>query len=367
MAGRGQRADAATADAVALSLLRLGTDTAGPRLLRTLLESSEAGAPIALIDRLAAALPILPAERGPRIARARRDAASAIAKATAHGVRAIAWHDAAYPGQLLQIPDPPIVLWVRGVADLARPAVAVVGSRGATPAGILMARSLGRDLAAAGLAVVSGLARGVDAAAHLGALDAGGRTIGILGGGTDVVYPPEHRELARRIAESGAVVSEFPPGTPPLARHFPLRNRIISGLSRGVVLIEASDRSGSLITARAALEQGRDVMAVPGNVASGRSRGCHALIKDGARLVESVDDVLEEIGWAPAGGEHAGNPEKSLPVSALEAVMAVGEAYSVDELSARARRDGPGLLAELGVLELQGRIRRTPAGWVREA
>ena len=257
-----------------------------------------------LMPLLALWLGIPPAERGRRVADAREHAARAVERAASAKIAALPWFHPTYPALLREIVDPPIVLWLVGAAAcLSEPAVAIVGSRRATPAGIAVARRIGRGLAEAGLVVVSGLARGIDGAAHQGALDAGGRTVAILGCGADVVYPPEHASLAKRVAEAGALVSEFPPCTPPLPRHFPLRNRIISGLSRAVVVIEASDRSGSLITARAALDQGRDVLAVPGNVASGRYSGCHALIKDGAPLVETVEDVLNELGWVQPVGE----------------------------------------------------------------
>jgi DNA processing protein len=210
------------------------------------------------------------------------------------------------------------------------------------------------------------MARGIDAAAHQGALDASGVTVGVLGCGADVVYPREHASLAARIRAEGALASEFPPGMPPLAHHFPMRNRIISGLARAVVVIEASDRSGSLITARMALEQGRDVLAVPGNVSSGQHAGCHALIKDGAALVETVSDVLVALGWPARPGPGAGEASNHRVISKLEAAMAVGEPYTVDELSARTRLSGPQLLAELGALEVAGVVVRIPgAGFVK--
>ena len=203
------------------------------------------------------------------------------------------------------------------VDTLGRPSVAVVGARAASPTGQRIGYELGRDLALAGLVVVSGLARGVDGAAHAGALDGGGRTVAVLGCGVDVVYPRQHGALAARVAAQGVIVSEFPPGTEPRPSHFPLRNRIISGLSRAVVVVEASEQSGSLITAQMALEQGRDVLAVPGTWPAGRYRGCHALIKDGARLVETVEDVLEEIGWRPAGATLACNRAQARAVERL--------------------------------------------------
>jgi DNA processing protein len=177
-----------------------------------------------------------------------------------------------------------------------------------------------------------------------------------------MIYPPEHGALATRVAGHGALISEFAPGTRPEAHHFPLRNRIISGLSRAVVVIEASDRSGSLITARMALEQGRDVMAVPGNVLSGRSRGCHALIKDGARLVETVEDVLDELGWDPPAENSPEKSTNSCTVNSLATIMDPGEPYSLDQLETMTGRAASDLLATLADLELAGKVTRLPGG-----
>jgi DNA processing protein len=312
---------------------------------------------------LARALGLPPDVVGDLLESARTDARSALAAALRAGLSLVRADEPAYPAWLSTIADPPVLLWVGGDREvLARPSVAVVGARDATPAGLAVARRLAAGLAEAGLVVVSGLARGVDGAAHGGALDVGGLTVGVLGCGADIVYPRQHRKLTEEVRAAGAVVSELPPGTPPLPRHFPLRNRIISGLARAVVVIEASERSGSLITARMALEQGRDVLAVPGGVASGRHRGCHALIKDGARLVETVGDILEEIGWHPPSARQANLHRKSFNNSQLEVVMAEGEAYCLDELAVRTGRPVPGLLAELGRLEVAGRVVRIGAG-----
>jgi len=245
---------------------------------------------------------------------------------------------------------------------LNAPAVAVVGSRAASPYGLAVSTQLARDLAAAGLAVVSGMARGIDSAAHRGALDGDGITIAVLGSAVDVVYPPEHAGLARDIERrNGAVISELVPGTPPLAMFFPRRNRIISGLSRAVVVVEANDKSGSLITARCALEQGRDVLAVPGSVLSGRNRGAHALLRDGARIVESADDVLEELGMGRGvrGGDAAARGAKSDPL--LEH-LTPGEACDLDAISERSGLNSPRLLPRLFDLELQGLVRRVGGG-----
>ena len=340
-----------------MSLLRFGSDTLAARTLKELEKGPN------LLERLAAAIGVPEAERPARLAGARRRATLALEDAARQDIAALPWYDAAYPTALREICDPPVVLWCRGAAAcLSLPAVAVVGSRRATPAGLSIARALGRGLAEAGLLVVSGLARGVDGAAHEGALEARGSTAAVLGCGADVLYPPEHGRLAERIRESGLIASEFPPGMPPLPHHFPLRNRIISGLCRAVVVIEASHRSGSLITARSALEQGRDVLAVPGNVASGRSSGCHALIKDGAALVETVEDVLNELGWPQRGAGPPVSVVNPLLLSQLEVVMALGETYSVDDLAQRTGLPAAILLAELGALEIAGRVTRFPGG-----
>lgn len=208
---------------------------------------------------------------------------------------------AEYPPSLALLPDPPPVLFRRGPAPLDQHAVAIVGSRGATGYGRLMAERLAFDLARRGLIVISGLARGIDGAAHRGALAAGGRTIGVLGCGVDVVYPAEHRSLMERMAAEGGLLSELPPGTGPVPHHFPKRNRIISGLSLGVVVVEAGDKSGALITANLATQQGRETLAVPGNATSPMSRGPHRLIREGAALVESAEDVLEALGLKQDG------------------------------------------------------------------
>ncbi len=214
----------------------------------------------------------------------------------AAGARLVRYTDSSYPERLRAIPDPPPVLYARGSPEVvARPSVAVVGTRAPSEYGREMTRLLCRGLAATGVAVVSGLARGIDGEAHETALSQGGGTVAVLGSGVDVAYPPEHRDLCRRVEAGGAVLSEQPMGTAPLPHHFPARNRIISGLSLGVVVVEATERSGSLITARWALEQGREVFAVPGPAGSSRSRGPHGLIRQGAKLVENVADIIEEI------------------------------------------------------------------------
>ncbi|HYN09125.1 MAG TPA: DNA-processing protein DprA [Vicinamibacterales bacterium] len=347
----------ATEAMVAISLLRSGPNTSAARLFKELMAS---GSPT--IRGLAERLGLPPGRRATEIRWAADQARKVLADAMRLGQSALSCRAEAYPDRLRHIPDPPIILWLRGQTELLdAPAVAIVGSRSATPAGLSVATRLGRELADVGLVVVSGMARGVDAAAHRGAIDGTGRTIAVLGCGTDVIYPREHHALARQILARGAIVSELPPGTPPRQWHFPLRNRIISGLAQAVVVVEASEKSGSLITAKAALEQGRDVLAVPGNVISGRHRGCHALIKDGARLVETVDDVLEELRWSRRFVQVP-PALNSLQLSELEGTMAAGEPYSVDELAEATGRPAPDLLAELGALEVAGRVSRLPGG-----
>jgi DNA processing protein len=309
-------------------------------------------------------------------AEARREAAILLDRAGAACIEAIRWDGEKYPPLLREIVDPPPVLWVRGCADiLTRQAVAIVGSRAATSYALEVAGRLAGELADRGLVVVSGLARGADGAAHRGCLAAGGATVAVLGSGPDVIYPPEHAALAASICQDGAVVSELGPGAPPLPEHFPLRNRLISGISLAVVVVEASERSGSLITARCALEQGRDVMAVPGSVLGGRNRGSHALLKDGAKVVETADDILEDLGWPAARPtkKQAGKGEESVAVDPqisrnslcqddLLQKLTPGDSYDVDEMSATVGLTGSLLLPRLTEWEMQGRLMKIGAG-----
>ena len=316
---------------------------------------------VGLTDRLRAADPALAELAEPHRAAARE----ALAAAARRDIRFLAWNAPAFPTCLLEISDVPPGLWYRGqVACLAGRAVAVVGSRRGSAVALETAFQLGRDLARHDVTVVSGLARGVDSAAHRGALDAGGATAAVLGSGVAAVYPAEHRPLADAIVAAGGVVlSEFAPDAPPLPFHFPLRNRIISGLSRAVVVIEAAAGSGSLITATCAAEQGRDVMAVPGNVLSGRNSGAHALIRDGAPIVESADDILAELGWPkrkPADSV-SGAPADSCAELIL-GLMDVGTVCEVDTLAAAAGRPPADLLVTLTALELGARVRRVGSG-----
>jgi DNA processing protein len=237
----------------------------------------------------------------------------------------VRWSDAEYPANLRQIADPPPYFFLRGALDGADPkSIAVVGARAASDAGRRMAQRLGLEFAARDFMVVSGLARGIDSEAHQGALDGGGRTVAVMGCGIDVIYPPENRKLAEAIvAGGGGVISELPVGTPPVAENFPTRNRLISGLCLGVVIVEAAEKSGSLITARMALEQNRQVFAVPGSPLTGRTRGSNRLLKEGARLVDCVEDVIEEL--APQLGTVTARVKPDLESSiAQESVLATG-------------------------------------------
>ncbi len=270
----------------------------GTRTLQQLLRAC--ATPRGIFDRAARAglpmtlaSPVMESLRRPDWAAVERDLAWVERNASA----VLTLDHPAYPSLLRHIGDAPPVLFVQGDPDLlSRPQLAVVGSRNPTPQGRDTAFEFARALAAAGLAVTSGLATGIDAAAHRGALDAGGLTVAVLGSGLDCIYPSRHQTLAAQIRHSGVLVSAFPPGTPPRPPHFPQRNRIISGLALGALVVEAATRSGSLITARCAVDQGREVFAVPGSIHNPLSRGCHALIREGAKLVETVDDILEELG-----------------------------------------------------------------------
>jgi DNA processing protein len=285
-------------------------------------------------------------------------------------ISAISRGDLRFPTALAAIHDPPHTLWIAGDSDaLCAPCVAIVGSRAASPYALEVARRLGADLARRNVVVVSGMARGVDSAAHRGALEGGGVTIAVFGCGVDVIYPPEHRGLAARIAERGALVSEFPPGTAPLKGHFPQRNRIISGLSLAVVIVEAAEGSGSLITADFAMEQGRTVLAVPGNVLGGRNFGAHALLRDGAKLVECADDILEELpqGLRAEGSGLSGEKKESKGLSSAShdpvlRSMEDGDSYDLDEISDRSGVDRMKLLPRLLELELAGAVRRVEGG-----
>lgn len=292
-------------------------------------------------------------------------ASTAIATAPALGIEPVWCGDPRYPALLGCTEDPPPVLWAKGSLDcLDTPCVAIIGSRAATPYALQIGRRLAAELAERGIVVVSGLARGVDSAGHEGCLDGGGRTIAVTGCGLDATYPRENELLARRISDNGLLLSELAPGAPPLAEHFPLRNRIISGISLAVVVVEASEKSGSLITAGCALRQGRDVMAVPGSVLSGRNRGSHALLKDGAKVVETADDILEDLGWSPSmarRGTGLRAPSKALSADPLLSKMDAGEVYRLDDLVEATGTPASKLLPRLMELELLGYI-EAPGG-----
>ena len=268
--------------------------------------------------------------------------------------------DSLYPKQLLEISDPPALLYVSGVTDLlSRPSLAIVGSRNSTPQGLATAKSFARSLGNAGFAIVSGLALGVDSAAHRGGLDSQGSSIAVIGTGIDIVYPKRNESLASEIGTRGVIVSEFSLGTPPLAGNFPRRNRIISGLTQGCLVVEAALSSGSLITAKLAAEQGREVFAIPGSIHSPLSKGCHALIKQGAKLVESAQDILEELG---------ANATSALPVASApekDSVLLEHMGYDPCDFDVLVKRSGlttETVSAMLLQMELEGKVSSLPGG-----
>lgn len=305
--------------------------------------------------------------------------------------KTLAWLDAApgqrhvlclgdpdYPSALLNTADPPALLFAQGRLDLLKaPSLAIVGSRRATPQGLENAHAFAAHLSQTGLAIVSGLALGVDGAAHQGALTGRGSTVAVVGTGLDLVYPSRHKALAHRIAEHGLLLSEFALGTPSISHHFPRRNRVIAGLTLGTLVVEAALQSGSLITARLALEGGREVFAIPGSIHSPQSKGCHRLIKDGAKLVETADDILQELRW-PTGVGTASAParpaESASEADALEApsphhsarnqlLDAIGhDPVTLDALSARTGWPADRLNVMLLELELEGELARLPGG-----
>jgi len=331
----------------------------GPRTYRALL--SAFGLPdrirAASRSQLARVIPdsiagkILDDTRAPQVAAALEWAAQA-------GKSIVTLADPDYPPQLLQIPDPPVLLYVIGdMRLLGSSSVAIVGSRNATQQGVTNAERFARSLSDSGLTVVSGLALGIDAAAHRGGIAGKSSTIAVLGCGADIVYPMGNEPLYAQIAESGAIVSEFPLGAPPTRENFPRRNRLISGFARGCLVIEAALASGSLITAKLAAEQGREVFAIPGSIHSPLSRGCHALIKQGAKLVESAQDVLEELGL------HASVPAPNLsgPPGGLLQHMGY-DPCTVDSLVQRTGLTAESISAMLLTLELDGKVSSLPGG-----
>lgn len=280
------------------------------------------------------------------------------------GISFVCHSDPDYPENLAAIYDPPPVIFFKGRLQTAdKLSVAIVGTRKPSPYGLVVAEKLAKDLTALGITIISGMARGIDSAAHRGALASGGRTIAVLGCGPDVVYPRENKKLMDDIINNGAVVSEFPPGTQPEAWRFPVRNRIISGLSQAILVVEAAEKSGALITADFALEQGRDVMAVPGNIVNPLSRGPHRLIKQGARLIEGAGDVLDELGMEklfPAQTNDAGAKMKmSSEEETLYGLLSL-EPVSLDELIIRSGFLPQKVMAALMYLEIKGLTRQLP-------
>lgn len=267
--------------------------------------------------------------------------------------------DEEFPQALLNTIDPPLLLYVKGRTDLLNaPALAVVGSRNATTQGMRNAEAFAQSASEAGLCIVSGMAQGIDTAAHIGGLQGVGSSVAVVGTGLDKVYPASNRDLAHRLAQCGTIVSEFPLGTPPLAANFPRRNRIISGLSLGCLVVEASLQSGSLITARMALEQGREVFAIPGSIHSPQSKGCHALIKQGAKLVESARDILEELGQAAVTKPESQQNQPEHPLF----VHLSFDPLDVETLAQRSGLTIAELSAILLQLELDGHIASLPGG-----
>jgi DNA processing protein len=274
--------------------------------------------------------------------------------------------DSDYPRALLEIADPPPLLYLKGRRQLlGATGIAVVGSRNATPVGLQNAEAFSRALSAAGLTIISGMALGIDAAAHRGGLDGGASSIAVVGTGLDLVYPARNRALAHELAEKGLIISEFSLGMPAMAANFPRRNRIISGLARGVLVVEAALQSGSLITARQAGEQGRDVFAIPGTIHSPFSKGCHQLIKQGAKLVDDANDILGELGWAGAVTSRASAQTESTPVvdDAEPILNAMGyDPVSLDALMERVALSADQVTARVTELEITGVIAALPGG-----
>ncbi|HNC52586.1 MAG TPA: DNA-processing protein DprA [Accumulibacter sp.] len=270
--------------------------------------------------------------------------------------------DAEYPQDLLQTPDPPLLIYVRGhLAALNGKALAIVGSRNPTPQGVHNSEQFAAALSKAGMTIASGLALGIDAAAHRGALVSEGSTVAFVGTGIDRIYPAANRQLAFEIADKGAIVSEFPLGTPPAAANFPRRNRLIAGFSRGTLVVEATIESGSLITARFSAEQGREVFAIPGSIHSPQSRGCHRLIKQGAKLVETVEDVLEELSWATRPSAPAADANGTPESHAL--LPSIGyDPCAIDEIASRSGLTADVVSATLLQLELAGLVASLPGG-----
>jgi DNA processing protein len=342
--------------------LRLGlVPGLGPSSLRRLLQAfgdpeSVASAPVRRLAELVDAQTAAAISSGPDPDRL----SASLAWLREPGNRLLSLADSDYPSRLLQIADPPPLLYLKGDAGLLRgEALAIVGSRGATPQGIANAEAFARDLSDAGYRIVSGLALGIDAAAHRGGLAGAASSIAVLGTGLDIVYPARNRELAHELAAKGLLVSEFPLGTRAVASNFPRRNRLISGLSQGVLVVEAAIQSGSLITARFALEQGRDVFAIPGSIHSPLSKGCHRLIKQGAKLVDAAADIMEELGGASAVRPDAA--VRAAPSNPLLEAMGF-DPIDLDTLCSRSGLTAENASAMLLQLELDGVVARMAGG-----
>ena len=341
----------------------------GPRIQQALLERF--GSAEKVLTAAASELREVPgvgAKLGRAIVAARDeiDVDAVLSLCQRNGIDLLSSADDNYPRMLAEIPDPPGVLFCRGsLVEQDALAVAIVGSRHATHYGLTQAERLAGSLSRAGLTIVSGLARGIDSAAHRGALAAGGRTIAVLGSGLLNVYPPEHEQLAEQVTANGALLSEAPPKAQPLAGAFPQRNRIITGMSLGVIVVEASERSGALISARHAMEQNREVFAVPGHVDCRLARGCHQLIRDGAHLVETADDVLDALGplvesTTRDDGQIVRHPAElqlnDLEQQVLQAIG--GDPTSIDEIIATSGLPAARVLSTISVLEMRRMIRR---------
>jgi DNA processing protein len=292
------------------------------------------------------------------------------------GHRVLTLGEPDYPALLANIPDPPLLLYIKGRVELlAAPMLAMVGSRNASQQGRVNALAFAESLSGAGLCIVSGLALGIDAAAHEGALRGHGSTVAVIGTGPDLVYPARNRALCERIAVDGCIVSEYPVGTPPLPGNFPKRNRIISGLAAGVLVVEAAAQSGSLITARQAAEQGRDVFALPGSIHAALAKGCHMLIREGAKLVDTAADVLEAMAWSPLVRDLSGTamdkatarrPDEAIPDGSAALLAALGhDPVEPDTLLASLGMSPALLSSQLLSLELAGLLERRPGGRVQ--
>jgi DNA processing protein len=360
-------------DWIALSLVT----GVGSRTAATLID--RLGSPAACFDATNATLESLGLKPGSvemmRSAEPRLRAERELIELEKLGGSALTLSDARYPSLLRETYDPPIVLYYRGELDrsLGQPALAIVGSRHCSTYGKNVSEMLSRELAGRGMTIISGMARGIDAAAHSGAMSGGGLTVGVMGTGLDQIYPKENSKLAEKMVESGALITEFPLSTPPLSRNFPFRNRVISGLSLGVLLVEGAERSGSLITARMACEQGRDVFAVPGNITSSKSFGPNYLIKDGAKLVQTWRDVVEEfpseIKIEILSREIEGNRAEQLSIDEVSMsgqerdilkLLKVDEPVHIDDLLIKAKLKSGELMSALLRLEMLDRVRQLP-------